>query len=115
MIFHLNILIHNFVDQVGSTQPYGGHSQDGLLVCYSTNCWTFVKGFWKETHSFSELPREWHVSWEMTDGVYLIGGTTGDSRTSSILIRYEEERPEEGFKLKYGSRYVTMLHLHFSK
>ena len=65
-----------------------GHSQDGLLVCYSSNCWKLSSGGkWEENGHMNKNPRTWHVSWKVTGGVHLIGGDGGNGPgTSSIFV-----------------------------
>ena len=87
------------------------HTQDGKLACGGplnsktlTTCDKWSAGTWTRTSHKLARQRYGHVSWSTPSGMFLIGGEHSVSRQTSELLR-EDGSVEEGFALKYSTRY----------
>ena len=86
------------------------HSQDGLISCGGGGGWrssenrktcsTFKDGAWVESHNLTEL-RYQHVSWETSEGVFMIGGADSQSKNTTEIITSNSTY----FSLPYDTRY----------
>ena len=80
------------------------HSATGLTLCggwvpdvgESNTCSTFT-GEWGTSHKM-KFPRRFHVSWDSTSGIFIMGGTDEQTRSSTEILSAESETTTPCFK-----------------
>ena len=89
-------------------QPRGYHTMNNNIVCGGEGgtdtrirCDQLTSAGWTRSHTL-KYPRAHHSSWEVEDGIILLGGIYSGT-TSEIAKR--DGTTEELFSMKYNTRY----------
>ena len=90
-------------------QPRYGHSMNNNTVCggYSTglmkSCYQLTSVGWTKSHTL-QYRRSDHCSWEVKDGIILLGGI--NSRNTAEIAKWDGTTEELINFLKYDTRYI---------
>ena len=89
-------------------QPRGGHTINNNTVCggnggtdTETSCDQLTSAGWTRSHTL-KYNREEHSSWEVEDGIILLGGSY--SKNTSEIAKWDGTT-EELFSMKYYTRF----------
>ena len=96
--------IRSFHSMVTNTICGGFTGQEGLDTCIS-----LTEGQWTTTHTLPS-PRYFHSTWQIPEGVVLLGGSTGYDyemdRRADLVKTSVNSSVEKIFNLAYESVYV---------
>ena len=89
-------------------QPRRGHTMNNNTVCggfsgadTKTSCDQLTSAGWNKSHTL-KYRRSGHCSWEVEDGIILLGGA--NSGTTSEIAKWDGTT-EELFSMKYDTQY----------
>ena len=90
-------------------QPRYGHTMNNNIVCGGvggtdtrTSCDQLTSAGWNKSHTL-KYRRSGHCSWEVEDGIILLGGSL--SGTTSEIAKWDGTT-EELFSMQYNTRYL---------
>ena len=91
-------------------QPRGYHTMNNNIVCGGVGgtdtrirCDQLTSAGWIRSHTL--IHKRWyHSSWEVEDGIILMGGTLSGSGTTSEIVKWDGTT-EELFSMQYNTRY----------
>ena len=90
-------------------QPRSAHSMNNNSVCggfggadTKTSCDQLTSAGWTRSHTL-KYRRAAHCSWEVEDGIILLGGS--GSETTSEIAKWDGTT-EELFRMKYSTQYI---------
>ena len=89
-------------------QPRSGHTMNSNTVCggggtdTQTSCDQLTNAGWTRSHNL-KYRREGHSSWEVEDGIILLGGA--NSGTTSEIAKWDGTT-EELFNMQYNTQYL---------
>ena len=92
-------------------QPRSGHTMNNNIVCGGeddatdtvTSCYKLTTAGWNRSHTLIHR-RVYHSSWEVEDGIILLGGAYSGSETTSEIAKWDGTT-EELFSMRYSTRY----------